>query len=182
MDIERIMIFFLGFRASRPGHFKKLETGESSPLRCSPSPSDREPGGPPFPNILKWRSPSASHLEKTPWSVLIKNIVFVNALINRMNLHFSVLISQKTQRAEGRSLHYQSDRRKHSVWGIEQDKKKSVDRRPLELSISKGQRIFIHQTRRSFLPWYASCFSMGFAPRPNFFLRHPADAGKQRLQ
>jgi hypothetical protein len=36
LNIERmVMKSFLRFRASRPGHFKQLRTGDASPLRCS---------------------------------------------------------------------------------------------------------------------------------------------------
>jgi hypothetical protein len=38
---------FLRFRGSRPGLFYDLSARETCPLRCSPAPSEREPGLPP---------------------------------------------------------------------------------------------------------------------------------------
>ena len=59
----RAMKSFPRFRVSRTGHFKKLRTGDASPLPV-PLASGSGPGGPPFRNILKQRRPPDSHSVK----------------------------------------------------------------------------------------------------------------------
>jgi hypothetical protein len=65
------MTSFLRFQGSRPGHFKELRTGEASPLRCSPSPSGREPGGPPFRNSTEMTKASRQSLRKHVVAILL---------------------------------------------------------------------------------------------------------------
>jgi hypothetical protein len=44
---RKVVKSFLRFRGSRPGLFYDLSARETCPLRCSPAPSEREPGLPP---------------------------------------------------------------------------------------------------------------------------------------
>ena len=56
---------FLRFQGSRPGLFYDLFARETCPLRCSPAPSEREPGLPPQISREKTAASHQSHSEKT---------------------------------------------------------------------------------------------------------------------
>ena len=56
---------FLRFQGSRPGLFYDLSAREFCPLRCSPAPSEREPGLPPQISREKTAASHQSHSEKT---------------------------------------------------------------------------------------------------------------------
>ena len=70
---QRIRLPFLTFQGSRPGHFKKLRTGDarlrrtSLPPPCSPR-LRSEPGGPPFRNVLEMTKASRQPHRVSPQS------------------------------------------------------------------------------------------------------------------
>jgi hypothetical protein len=54
----KVVKSFLRFQGSRPGLFYDLSARETCPLRCSPAPSEREPGLPPH---ISREKTAASH-------------------------------------------------------------------------------------------------------------------------
>jgi hypothetical protein len=72
---------FLRFQGSRPGLFYDLSARETCPLRCSPAPSEREPGLPPQINREKT---TASHqsLRKDLATFLQSNFIAPFSLTN----------------------------------------------------------------------------------------------------